>query len=155
LIGAGKGRLLPVLDRFLAEIGLSAAARGRKLVYDLEAERYVLRIAHLRWEDIRKNYNQFDMITYGADQWLEGGHKAMIALRYYPQGECRLSLLAPQGSAPLTSAALAGKRVATSYPTLAREYLGVPEENIVRMSGGVETAVGLGWADCAFDVVES
>lgn len=156
LIGAGKGRLLPVLDRFLADLGLGAGSRGRKLVYEVEAERYVLHIAHLRWEDIRKNYNKFDMITYGADQWLEGGHKAMIALRHYPLGACRLSLLVPQAVAHLPSAtALAGKRVATSYPNLAREYLGVPEEGIVRMAGAVETAVALGWADCAFDVVES
>jgi ATP phosphoribosyltransferase len=156
LIGAGKGRLLPVLGRFLTELGLDASQGGRKLVYEVEGRDFALQIAQLRWEDIRKNYNKFDMITYGADQWLEGGHKAMIGLRYYPQGDCRLSLLAPAALARLPWAELvAGKRVATSYPNLAREYLGVPEERIVRMTGSVETAVGLGWADCAFDVIES
>jgi thymidylate kinase len=96
------------------------------------------------------------MITYGADQWLEGGHRAMIALRYYPQGDCRLSLLVPEALArEPTAAVLAGRRVATSYPNLARDYLGVPDEQVVRMSGSAETAVGLGWADCVFDVVES
>jgi ATP phosphoribosyltransferase len=156
LIGAGKGRLLPVLERFLADLGLRAGDPGRRLVYDVEAERYVLRIALLRWEDIRANYNRFDMITYGADQWLEGGHKAMIGLRYYPQGDCRLSLLVPKEIAHLPFGEIvAGRRVATSYPNLAREYLGVSEERIVRLTGNVETAVGLGWADCVFDVVES
>jgi thymidylate kinase len=96
------------------------------------------------------------MITHGADQWLEGGHKAMIGRRYYPQGECRLSLLVPATLAetPLTEL-LARQRIATSYPNLAREYLGVPEERLVRMTGAVETTVGIGWADCVFDVVES
>jgi ATP phosphoribosyltransferase len=156
LIGAGKGRLLPVLDRLLTDLGLDASRRGRKLVYDLEAPAYTLRVAHLRWEDIRRNYNQFDLITYGADQWLEGGHKAMIALRYVPQGDCRLSLLVPEAEAHLPSAAVpAGRRVATSYPNLAREYLDVPAESTVVMTGAVETAVGLGWADCVFDVIES
>ncbi len=40
LIGAGKGRLLPVLDRFLAELGQDASSRGRKLVYDVETPAY-------------------------------------------------------------------------------------------------------------------
>jgi ATP phosphoribosyltransferase len=156
LVGAGKGRLLPVLDRFLADLGLSAGDRGRKVVYEIDLGGCTLRIAHLRFEDIRKNYNKFDLITYGADQWLEGGHKAMIGLRYYPQGDCRLSLLVPQEMANVpVSAVLAGRRVATSYPNLAREYLGVPAERIVEMTGSAETAVGLGWADCVFDVVES
>jgi ATP phosphoribosyltransferase len=156
LIGAGKGRLLPVLDHFLAELGLSAADRGRRVVYDVEAPGYVLRVAQLRWPDIRRNYNRFDLITCGADQWLEGGHKAMIALRYYSQGDTRLSLLVPEAAARRTPGEwVAAGRVATSYPTLAREYLGVPDERVLAMSGSVETAVGLGWADCVFDIVES
>jgi ATP phosphoribosyltransferase len=156
LLGAGRGRLLPVLDRFLAELGLGGAPRDRRLVYDVESERYTLQVAHLRWEDIRANYNRFDLITYGADQWLEGGHRAMIALRYYPQGDCRLSLLVPQAlAAEPAGSLLAGRRVATGYPNLARDYLGVPDERLVAMTGSAETAVGLGWADCVFDVVES
>ncbi len=156
LIGAGRGRLLGVLEQFLAGLGLAATRPGRLLVHDVEAERYVLRVAQLRWQDIRNNYGRFDLITYGADQWLEGGHRAMIALRYYPQGDCRLGLLVPEARAgEPTSAVLARGRVATSYPNLAREYLGVPDDRLVVMSGSVETAVGLGWADCAFDVVES
>jgi ATP phosphoribosyltransferase len=155
LIGAGKGRLLSVLDRFLAEQGLQRP-NDRRLVYHLDTERYKLTIAHLRWEDVRKNYNRFDMITYGADQWLEGGHKAMIGLRYYPQGDCRLSLLVRAALADQpTGQLLSTCRVATSYPNLAREYLGVSDDRLVKMTGSVETAVGLGWADCVFDVVES
>jgi ATP phosphoribosyltransferase len=156
LLGAGKGRLLPVLDQYLTGLGLDPSARGRRLVYDLETERCTLRVAHLRWEDIRKNYNRFDLITYGADQWLEAGHKAMIALRYYPQGDCRLALLVPERLADRSTGEIVSTcRVATSYPTLAREYLGVADDRIVKMTGSVETAVGLGWAECVFDVIES
>ena len=156
LVGAGKGRLLPVLDRFLTELNLPNPDRGRRLVYDVEAEGYTLQIAHLRWEDIRANYPRFDLITYGANQWLEEGHRAMIALRYYPQGDCRLSLLVSEALAGEPAASLlSGRRVATSYPNLARDYLGVSDDRVVVMTGSAETAVGLGWADCVFDVVES
>src|SRR5262245_55091118 len=147
LLGAGKGRLLPVLEQYLAGLGLPPL-RGRQLVQDIEAPRCSLRVAVLRWEDIRKNYNRFDLITYGADQWLEGGHKAMIALSHFPQGDCRLSLLVPEASAGRpTVSLLQDARIATSYPNLAREYLGVPDDRIVKMAGSAETAVGLGWAD--------
>src|SRR5262249_29965952 len=61
LIGAGRGRLLPVLDRYLTDLKLSATARGRRLVYDIETPRYTLRVAQLRWEDLRNNYSKFDM----------------------------------------------------------------------------------------------
>ncbi len=156
LIGAGKGRLLPVLDNYLSTLGLTANNRGRKLVYELETDKYKLVIAHLRWEDIRKKYNQFDLITYGADQWLEESHKAMIGLQYFPQGNCRISLLVPEAKANKSATdILSTSRVATSYPRLAQEYLGVPVERIVEMSGSVETAIGLHWADCVFDVIES
>ncbi|MBI4919382.1 ATP phosphoribosyltransferase [archaeon] len=156
LIGAGKGKLLPVLNMYLTELGIPAQNPGRKLVYEIEREDCTLQIALLRWQDIRKNYNKFDLITYGTDQWLEEGHKAMIALKYFPQENCRLSLLVPEKlKDKKDSDFLQRSRVATSYPKLAREYLGVPSENILEMSGSVETAVGLGWADCIFDVVES
>ena len=47
------------------------------------------------------------------------------------------------------------RKVATSYANLAHEYLGIKEENIVNISGSVEAAVTLGWADSAFDIVET
>jgi ATP phosphoribosyltransferase len=155
LLGAGKGRLLPVLEQYLASLGLPPLG-GRQLVQEVETPRCTLRVAVLRWEDLRKNYNRFDLITYGADQWLEGGHKAMIALRYFPQGDCRLSLLVAETAAGRPTASIVqNARIATSYPNLAREYLGVPDDRIVKMAGSAETAVGLGWADAVFDVVES
>ncbi len=50
-----------------------------------------------------------------------------------------------------------GRRVATSYPVLVRDYLaarGVQAE-VVRLDGAVETAVRLGVADVVADVVET
>ncbi|MFI7588926.1 ATP phosphoribosyltransferase [Spongisporangium articulatum] len=52
---------------------------------------------------------------------------------------------------------IAGRRVATSYPGLVRQYLadrGVDAE-VVRLDGAVETAVNLGVADVIADVVET
>ena len=47
------------------------------------------------------------------------------------------------------------RKVATSYTNLAKEYLGIKQENIVKISGSVEAAVTLGWADSIFDVIET
>lgn len=156
LIGAGKGRLIPVLEKFLESINLKNPNIGRKLVYDIETEKYILRIALLRWEDIKKNYDKFDLVIYGADQWLESGHKSMIALKFYPQESCRISLLVPNSLLDKSPAQyISEKRIATSYPNLAREYLGASKDKIITISGSVEAAVLLGWADCILDVVET
>ncbi len=52
---------------------------------------------------------------------------------------------------------LAGKRIATAYPTLLERYLETNKvlANIVKLDGAVETAIRLGVADAVADVVSS
>lgn len=56
-----------------------------------------------------------------------------------------------------TVADLAGKRIATSYPGLVRDFLRGKniEATVVRLDGAVETAITLGVADIIADVVET
>ena len=154
-LGAGKGKLLPILQEYLKSIGLPEIEKSRKLVHKIETPNYILEITLLRWEDIKRYSHKFDMIIYGSDQWLESGLKSMISLKYFEQTNCRISLLVKEELVDKPFSYFQKRKVATSYENLAKEYLGITQENIVKISGSVEAAVLLGWADSIFDVVET
>lgn len=72
-------------------------------------------------------------------------------------GHCRLSLAVPESSAASDVRALAGKRVATSYPNCLQTYFRERniEAQVVELSGSVEIAPKLGVADAVCDLVSS
>ncbi len=154
-LSAGKGKLLPVLQEYLKSIGLPEIEESRKLVHKIETPNYILEITLLRWEDIKRYSDKFDMIIYGSDQWLESEDKSMISLKYFEQKNCRISLLVKKELAYKPFSYFQKRKVATLYENLAEDYLGITEENIVKISGNVEAAISLGWADSIFDVVET
>lgn len=154
-LGAGKGKLLPIVQEYLKSLGLSEIQETRKLVHRFETEKFILEVTLLRWEDIKRYSNEFDMIIYGSDQWLESGHKSMISLQYFEQKNCRISLMVKEELKDMPFSYFKQRKVATSYVNLAKEYLGISEGNIVEISGSVEAAVTLGWADSIFDVIET
>ena len=72
-------------------------------------------------------------------------------------GQCRLSLAAAAGTAWDSASMLDGKRIATSYPAITRDYLaraGVSAE-VVYFSGAVEIAPRLGKAEFICDLVST
>jgi ATP phosphoribosyltransferase len=72
-------------------------------------------------------------------------------------GQCRLSFGVPEGLEYTGPQVLSGKRIATTYPQIVRDYLereGITGE-IVRFSGAVELAPSLGKADVICDLVSS
>jgi ATP phosphoribosyltransferase len=72
-------------------------------------------------------------------------------------GQCRLSFGLPAGVAFGGPQSLQGKRIATTYPRILRDYLrknGV-EAQVVAFSGAVEIAPSLGKADLICDLVSS
>jgi ATP phosphoribosyltransferase len=72
-------------------------------------------------------------------------------------GQCRLSFGLPVGVAFGGPQSLQGKRIATTYPRILRDYLkknGV-DAQIVAFSGAVEIAPSLGKADLVCDLVSS
>lgn len=154
-LGAGKGKLLPVVQEYLKSIGFPEIKKTRKLVHRFETEKYILEVTLLRWEDIKRYSNEFDMIIYGSDQWLESGHKSMISLQYFEQKNCRISLMVKEELKDMPLNYFKKRKVATSYVNLAKQYLGITEQNIVQISGSVEAAITLGWADSIFDVIET
>lgn len=85
------------------------------------------------------------------------GGSGLNCIRRLGFGGCRLSLAVPEDSSIEGSAALNGKRIATSYPELTRQLLrerGI-EATIVELSGSVEIAPGLGTADAISDLVST
>ena len=75
-------------------------------------------------------------------------------------GQCKLCLQAPVASEFKSGADVAGKRIVTSFPNLARKYFDkfdAPGKvtNIKYVSGSVEAACGLGLADAVVDLVET
>ncbi len=78
-------------------------------------------------------------------------------LRTLDFGRCRLSIALPEGVAYHGRRSLAGKRIATTYPYLLRQFLATEgiEAEIVTLSGAVEIAPRLGRADAVCDLVST
>jgi ATP phosphoribosyltransferase len=72
-------------------------------------------------------------------------------------GHCRLSFGVPDGTPFDGPESLRGKKIATSYPRIVREYLARHrlEAQVVMFSGAVEIAPSLGKADLICDLVSS
>ncbi|WP_266167888.1 ATP phosphoribosyltransferase [Dyella subtropica] len=72
-------------------------------------------------------------------------------------GRCRLSIAVPQEMDYQQPQHLAGRRIATSYPGLLREWLRLNDVNagVVTLAGSVEIAPKLGTADAICDLVQS
>ncbi len=155
-IGAVKGRLQKVLHKYIESLGIEIPKiNSRLLVYDIETEKYILRINLLKWKDITKNYNNFDLVIYGADKWLENTNKAFIALKHFKQNDCRMSILVPESLKEYPLSYFLNRKIATTYPNVLKQNYHIKEDNIVEMEGSVEASIKLGWADSIFDVVET
>ena len=78
-------------------------------------------------------------------------------LRRLDFGQCRLSIAIPEQSSIKTITDLNGCRVATSYPALTRSLLSVNgvDADMVKFSGSVEIAPGLGTAEAISDLVST
>ena len=96
-----------------------------------------------------------DVGITGRDMLLDSGARAteILPLGF---GGSRFRFAAPAGRSH-DVAALAGKRIATSYPGLLGRWLGEHgiEANLVKLDGAVESAIRLGVADVVADVVDT
>ena len=87
----------------------------------------------------------------------ENGGKGLEELRSLGFGRCRLSIAVPEQSGISDIADLNGCRIATSYPALTNNLLserGI-QAKMVKLSGSVEIAPGLGTADAISDLVST
>jgi ATP phosphoribosyltransferase len=78
-------------------------------------------------------------------------------IRSLDYGQCRLAFAYPDGSSFRAASDLAGRKIATSYPSIVRDYLrrqGI-SATVVEFSGAVEIAPSLGRADAICDLVST
>lgn len=151
-----KGRLVEPTLRLLHDAGLVFEEHDRSLVSLVQD--YPLDILFVRTNDIIEFVGDgvADLGITGVDLLSETGAE-LPQIRTLGYGRCRLAAAVPNDSTVQTVADLAGLRVATSHPNVARNYFagqGVPVE-IIPISGAVEVAPRLGLAEGIIDLVST
>ncbi|MFB6106736.1 MAG: ATP phosphoribosyltransferase [Halobacteriaceae archaeon] len=98
-----------------------------------------------------------DLGVTGYDQVREAGADSLVDLLDLGFGHCRLVLAAPEDDAVESVADLAGKTVATEFPTVTREFFrerGVDVE-VVEVSGATELTPHVEMADAIVDITST
>jgi ATP phosphoribosyltransferase len=150
-----SGRLHEDSLRLLKECGIDISNGGNKL--KSTASNFPLEVYFLRDDDIPQYVE--DAV---ADAGIVGENvvyekkKEVEVLEQLGFGKCRLSI-AVEKNENYSRQNLNGKRIATSYPVLVREFLDQNQivAEIHEISGSVEIAPGIGLADAICDLVSS
>ena len=151
-----KGRLNEDTVSLMADAGISASASHRKLISD--AKGFPLHVLYLRDDDIPQAVAMgvADIGIVGLNEVLEKEQDVDVRMKL-GFGACRLSRAVPTGVDYPGVKWFEGKRVATSYPVILRNYFN--ENNIHafvhEIAGSVEVAPAVGMADAIFDIVSS
>jgi ATP phosphoribosyltransferase len=143
-----KGRLAEISAHLLNEAGLSFRRTDRSLFArcrDIPVE-----VTFLRTDDIPVLCAEgaIDLGVTGAD---------LVDRLDLGIGSCRLALCVGEDSGIGDARQLSGKRIATSFPRITRDWLaqrGV-EAHFVELSGSVEIMIQLEVADAIVDLVET
>ena len=151
-----SGRLSEKSLAFITACGISYPSNKAKL--KSAATNFPLEILYLRDDDIPKYVADgvADIGIVGENVYAEKAVPVDIAMRM-GFSRCRLSIAIRQNEAYHGIEALAGKKIATSYPVLLGNFLkekGVAAK-IHEISGSVEIAPSIGLADAVCDIVSS
>lgn len=151
-----KGRLAEISSQLLNDAGVSFRRNERSLF--ARCRDMPIEVIFLRTDDIPvlTAEGAIDLGITGADLVAESG-AALVHRLDLGIGSCRLALCVGEDSPVIAAHQLAGKRVATSFPRITRQWLaerGV-EAHFVELSGSVEIMINLGVADAIVDLVET
>ena len=151
-----KGRLNEDSMQLIEEAGIKLAVGKRKLL--ASAKNFPLEALFLRDDDISQAVADqvADVGIVGENEMLEKKQHVKIVKRL-GFSKCRLSLAIPKSEEYRGIEWFDGKRIATSYPVVLKDFL---DKNKVKadihvISGSVEIAPGIGLADAIFDIVSS
>ncbi|MDR2882657.1 MAG: ATP phosphoribosyltransferase [Alistipes sp.] len=151
-----KGRLNEQSIELLRESGVSVDENRRKFL--TRSESFPLEVLYLRDDDIPQavSMGAADLGIVGLNEVAEKGFAVDVVLKL-GFGGCRVSLAVPKSVDYSDPRWFEGRRVATSYPRILKEYFareGVTAE-IHEIAGSVEIAPAVGMADAIFDIVSS
>jgi ATP phosphoribosyltransferase len=151
-----SGRLYDGSMKLLKECGIEVSNGNNQL--RVQAANFPIEVFFLRDDDIPE-YVQDAVADIGfvGENVAKESNKEVEAIEKLGFGKCRLSIAVPKNGTLQTIHDLAGKRIATSYPTILSGFL--KEKNITasihEISGSVEIAPRIGLADAICDLVSS
>jgi ATP phosphoribosyltransferase len=151
-----SGRLSEKSLNLLKEAGISLNNGSRKL--RSVAQSFPLEVIYLRDDDIPQYVEDgvADIGIVGENEFAEKQCQVDLIERL-GYSRCRLSLAIPKSDSYAGLEDLEGKRIATSYPVILKNYMdehGVSAD-VHMLSGSVELAPSIGVADAIFDIVSS
>jgi ATP phosphoribosyltransferase len=151
-----SGRLYEDSVSLLKECGIDL--RNVKDKLRTESDNFPLEVFFLRDDDIPQYVEDgvADIGIVGENVLLEK-NKQVDVVEKLGFGKCRLSIAVPRNETFTDVTSLEGKRIATSYPVILKNYLAEHKVNceIHEISGSVEIAPGIGLADAVADLVSS
>jgi len=151
-----SGRLYDDSVKLLKDCGIDLKNGVNKL--KTEADNFPMEIYFLRDDDIPQYVEDAvaDIGIVGENVLYENNKEVDIVERL-GFGKCRLSVAVSRGEEYTGVSYLQGKRIATTYPTLVRQFLAknMVEADIHEISGSVEIAPGIGLAHAIVDLVSS
>lgn len=151
-----KGRLFEDTMALLQEAGIKLSTSKRTLL--VQAANFPLEVLFLRDDDIPQTVagGVADLGIVGENEFVERQEDAEV-VRRLGFSKCRLSLAIPKEEEYTDMSWFEGKRIATSYPCILKDYMsskGV-HADIHVITGSVEIAPGIGLANAIFDIVSS
>lgn len=151
-----KGRLFDKSMELLSDAGITVKNSSRSLL--AVAKGFPLEILYLRDDDIPEAV-ALGVADIGIVGQNEVAESRQIVNEVMPLGfgDCRISLAVPKLTDYPGLEWFNGKRVATSYPGILKEFFtekGI-KASIHKIAGSVEVAPAIGLADAIFDIVSS
>jgi len=151
-----SGRLYVDSVKLLKDCGIDLKNGVNKL--KTEADNFPMEIYFLRDDDIPQYVEDAvaDIGIVGENVLYENNRKVDV-VEQLGFGKCRLSVAVGRSDQYTGVEYLQGKRIATTYPTLVRQFLdkNKVEAEIHEISGSVEIAPGIGLAHAIVDLVSS
>jgi ATP phosphoribosyltransferase len=151
-----SGRLYDDSVRLLKDCGIGLKDGVNKL--KTECDNFPMEIYFLRDDDIPQYVEDSvaDIGIVGENVVYEKNKKVDLVERL-GFGKCRLSVAVSRGESYEGVGWLRGRRIATTYPLLVRQFLDKHQVSaeIHEISGSVEIAPGIGLADAIVDLVSS
>ena len=151
-----KGRLFDDTMNLLSEADIKVCASKRTLL--VQSTNFPIEVLYLRDDDIPQSVASgvADIGIVGENEFVERGENAQIIDRL-GFSKCRLSLAIPKKIDYTGLKWFDGKKIATSYPNILRNFMkknGI-NADIHVITGSVEISPGIGLADGIFDIVSS